>query len=138
MVIDPSTPLGKVRLRIGDWSDLPILPNEVIQSALVDCQNYVPRAAALCAQYILATLTAKTHKKLAQLETWSSEQFKNYVEFLRLTVLNPNMMTTSPVPYTGMADVDNPLIVFVDQWNKDYVGPDYSTSRVWDVSSGSI
>ena len=25
MALDPSTPLGKVRLRIGDWSDIPIL-----------------------------------------------------------------------------------------------------------------
>lgn len=119
-VLDPTTSLGKIRLRIGDWHDLVILPDTVIQSALDDCQDNVPRAAALCAQYILATLTAKTHRKLAQLETWSNEQFENYVKFLQLTVLNPHMMTAAPVPYTGMAEVDHPLIVFVEEWNASY------------------
>lgn len=122
MIIDPDTALGKVRLRIGDWSDLPILPNSVITSALTDCQGNVPRASALCAQYVLATLTAKTHRKLAQLETWSNEQFENYVDFLKLTVLNPHMMTTSPVPYTGGIE-DHPLITFVEQWNESYACP---------------
>lgn len=119
MIIDPDTALGKVRLRIGDWSDLPILPNSVITSALTDCQGNVPRASALCAQYVLATLTAKTHRKLAQLETWSNEQFDNYVQFLKLTVLNPHIMTTSPVPYTGGIE-DHPLIEFVEEWNGKY------------------
>lgn len=122
-IIDPDTSLGKVRLRIGDWSDLPILPDSVITSALADCQGSVPRAAALCAQYALATLTAKTHRKLGQLETWSNEQFDNYVKFLKLTVLNPHMMTTSPVPYTGNMDGDHPLIAFVDSWNESYACP---------------
>jgi hypothetical protein len=133
-IIDPSTPLGKIRLRVGDWSDLPILPDTVINSALTDCQNSVPRAAALCAQYILATLSFKTHRKLAQLETWSSEQFKQYKEFLQLTVLNPHMMTASPVPYTGTVDTEHPLIVFVNDWNKSYYGVD----DVLDVTGGSM
>lgn len=119
-VIDPSTPLGKVRLRIGDWSDLPILPDTVINSALTECNNNVPRTSALCAQYILATLSFKTHRKMAQLETWSNEQFKQYVEFLKMTVLNPHLMATAPVPYTGMADVDHPLITFVNDWNSEF------------------
>jgi hypothetical protein len=119
-VIDPSTPLGKVRLRTGDWSDLPILPDAVIQSALTDCQESVPRASALCAQYILATLAFKTHRKLAQLETWSNEQFEHYVDFLKTTVLNPNLMATAPIPYTGMVEVDHPLIKFVEEWNAEY------------------
>jgi CHAD domain-containing protein len=67
-VLDPTTPLGKIRLRIGDWHDLVILPDSVIQSALDDCQSSVPRAAALCAQYILATLTAKTHRSCRNLK----------------------------------------------------------------------
>lgn len=133
-VIDPSTPLGKIRLRIGDWSDLPILPDSVINSALTDCQSSVPRAAALCAQYILATLSFKTHRKLAQLETWSNEQFEHYVTFLKTTIMNPNLMTTSPIPYTGMVDVDHPLIVFVKEWNDSYS----DVSNVLDVTSGSM
>lgn len=119
-VIDPSTPVGKIRLRIGDWQDLPILPDSVILSALADCKQNIPRAAALCAQYVLATLTAKTHRKLSQIETWSGEHFTNYVAFLKLTVLNPHMMATAPIPYSGMANEVHPLIAFKDQWNADY------------------
>jgi hypothetical protein len=122
MVIDPTTPLGKIRLRIGDWSDLPILPDYVIASALADCNNSVPRASVLCAQYVLATLTAKTHKRLAQVETWSNEQFENYVTFLKMTVLNPNLAQVAPVPYVGDGDrgADHTLIEFVKEWNTTY------------------
>jgi hypothetical protein len=118
-VIDPTTSIGKIRLRIGDWSDLPILPDSVINSALEDCSDNVPRAAALCAQYILATLTAKTHRKLAQIETWSNEQFDNYVQFIKLTILNPHLMSVSPVPYVNTTE-DHPLIAFMDEWNEEY------------------
>lgn len=120
MALDPATALGKVRLRIGDWSDIPILPDSVITATLTDCNNNVPRAASLCAQYILATLTAKTHKKLAQIETWSSEQFDNYVKFLQMTVLNPHLAAVAPVPYVGERDQDHPLQTFMEDWTAGY------------------
>lgn len=123
--IDPTTPLGKVRLRVGDWADLPILPDSVINAALTDNDNNVPRASALCAQYILGTLTAKTHRKLAQLETWSNEQFDNYVKFLKMTILNPNLMATAPVPYVNVDEEEqHPLIQFVEDWNESYSSTD--------------
>lgn len=120
-ILDPTSPIGKVRLRTGDWQDLTILPDSVIESALEDCDNNLPRTAQLCAQYILATLTAKTHRKLAQLETWSNEQFENYVTFIKTTILNPNLMPVSPVPYDNTGE-GNPLIQFVEDWNKSYCG----------------
>ena len=120
MVIDPTTALGKVRLRIGDWSDIPILPDEVIQNALTECQQNLPRASALCAQYILATLTAKTHKRMSQVEVWSAEQFDNYVKFLQMTILNPHMMAVAPVPYVGSAFEEHPIQVFMDDWKAGY------------------
>lgn len=120
-VIDPSTPIGKIRLRTGDWSDLPILNDATIQSALTDCGDNVPRAAQLCAQYILATLTFKTHKKLSTVEVWSGEQFDNYVTFLKTTVLNPNLMSVAPIPY-GFGDETHPLIEFVETWNEEFNG----------------
>jgi len=122
-LIDPTTPLGKIRLRIGDFRDIPLLPDSVLVSALTDCQNSVPRASALCAQYILAMLTAKTHRKLAQLETWSNEQFEHYVQFLKLTILNPHFMATAPVPYVRADDKEHPLIAFVEQWNEENLRP---------------
>lgn len=119
-MIDPATPLGRVRLRVGDWSDIPILPDSVITAALDECQSNVPRASALCAQYILATLTAKTHKKLSQVELWSSEQFDNYVKFLKMTILNPHVMAVAPVPYVGERDQEHPLQVFIESWQSGY------------------
>ena len=119
MILDPAAPIGKIRLRIGDWADLPILPDTVLQSALDDCNGNVPRAASLCAQYILATLTAKTHRKLANIEVWSNEQFTNYVQFIKLTILNPHTMTVAPVPYSNATEV-HPLIAFTADWNAAY------------------
>lgn len=118
--IDPTTPLGKVRLRIGDWSDIPILPDSVINASLTDCQNSIPRTSQLCAQYILATLTAKTHKKLAQLEAWSGEQFNNYLAFLKLIVLNPHVSATAPVPYVNDL-TEHPIQEFMDEWKAGYL-----------------
>lgn len=122
MVIDPSTPIGKIRLRVGDWQDLPLLPDSVIQSALDDCDSNIPRSASLCAQYILAMLTHKTHKKLAQLEVYGEQHFENYVKFIKLTILNPNLMSIAPVPYTGNVEEDHPIIAFQKQWNANYAG----------------
>lgn len=119
MVIDPQTAIGKIRLRIGDWSDLPILPDAVVSSALKDCNDNIPRAAALCAQYVLGMLTAKTHRKLASIEVWSNEQFSNYVQFIKLTILNPHNMGISPIPYTGGA-TQHPIITFAADWNAAY------------------
>lgn len=119
MIIDPATPIGRIRLRIGDWASLPILPDTVIESALEDCNNNIPRTASLCAQYILGTLTAKTHRKLANIEVWSNEQFDNYVKFLKLTILNPHTMSVAPVPYTGVVS-KHPLIKFTADWNRAY------------------
>jgi len=118
-ILDPASSVGKIRLRVGDWQDLVILPDAVIEQALVDCSDNVPRAASLCAQYILATLTHKTHRKLTgQLEVWAGEEFDNYVKFLKLTILNPNLMTTLPMPYDNSSC--NPLIEFVEEWNASY------------------
>lgn len=119
-LIDPTTPIGKLRLRVGDFGDIPILPDSVYQSVLDDTEGNLPKASNLLAQYILATLTASTHRKLGSLETWGGERFKNYVEFLKLTMLNPNLMQLAPVPYDNTGSEDHPLIKFVEDWNSAY------------------
>lgn len=118
-ILDPATNLGKVRLRIGDWQDIVILPDAVIEQALADKNNNLPQAASLCAQYILAILTHKVHRRMSsQLEVWGQEEFNNYVTFLKTTILNPNLMDISPVPYDNSSC--NPLIEFVEYWNSEY------------------
>lgn len=126
MVLDPTTDIGKMRLRVGDYSDLPIMPDAVYQSALTDCDNYLPRASVLMATYILASLTGQTHQKLAQIEVFGGEWFTNYLAFVKATILNPNLMQVAPLPYTP-AQVDQfgnkvevPLLQFQKDWNNNY------------------
>jgi hypothetical protein len=118
--IDPSTNVGKIRLRIGDWRDPVFLSDDVINAALTDAGGNLPRAAQQCAQYILAVLSFSSHQKLAQLEVWGSEQFKNYQTFLRETINNPAFMSISPLPYVGGAETEHPLIAFTETWNEQF------------------
>lgn len=121
MPLDPTTNLGKVRLRIGDFGDLPLLSDSIINSALTECSDNVPRAAALCAQYILALISSKTHRRMtAALEVWGAEHFDNYLKFLRATILNPHLMDMSYMPYGGGTSETHPLIAFMDNWNDSY------------------
>ncbi len=135
MAIDPTTSIGKVRLRIGDFADLPILPDAVIQSTLDDCNGNVPRASALCAQYVLGLISSKTHRRMtAALEVWGAEHFDNYLKFLQATILNPNLMDMQLSPYGGGTSEDHPLIAFMQNWNDSYnntPGSLYSTTTTY-------
>ena len=120
MAIDPTTPVGKIRLRVGDFQDLPLLSEAVYESALADCENNIPKAATLCAQYILAILTQRTHQRLQAIEIYGNQQYENYLSFLKTTILNPNLMTLAPIPYAGTGDATHPLIQFMSDWNANF------------------
>lgn len=119
MIIDPSTNLGKVRLRIADVSDIPYLADSVIMTTLSDCDENLNTAAKICAMYILGMLSHKTHRKLAQLEVWGAEAFKAYKEFLILAYTNPAFMDFSPVPYSNIEEF-SPILDFQANWNKGF------------------
>jgi hypothetical protein len=119
MTLDPTSDIGKIRLRIADYSDLPLLNDAVISATLADCGGNVPKAAKTCATYILGMLAHKTHRKMAQLEVWGAESFLNYSKFLLLTVSNPNFMDCSPIPYSANAE-SNPLLDFQRSWNQNF------------------
>lgn len=125
-LLDPTTPVGKMRLRCGDYSDLPMMPDEVYQSALDDCQGYLPRACVLMAQYILASLTSSTHQKIIQVEVYGEQWFANYLAFVKATILNPNLMQLTPLPYTPTTKdqwgqpAEVPMIQFMKDWNNNY------------------
>lgn len=120
MILDPTTNIGKIRLRVADYSDLPIFPDSVYQSALDECNNYLPRAAVLMAQYILASLTCRTHQRMVQLEIWDGEYFTNYLAFVKATILNPNLMQIAPTPYGASTDTTHPIIQFQKDWNLNW------------------
>ncbi len=122
MAINPTSQIGMIRLRIADWSDIPILPDSVIQSAIDQNQGNIPRASKLCAQYILGSLTTKVHRKMSlQLEVFGAEWYQNYRDFLVLTVTNPAFMDISPVATSSLVSGGrNVLQDFVNDWNKNY------------------
>lgn len=120
MALDPTTNIGKLRLRVADYSDLPYLPDAVYQSVLDDNDDNLPRSATTIATYILGMLAHKTHRKLGlQLEVWGAEAFENYKEFLLLTVTNPAFMNISPIPY-ATTDEFSPILQFASDWNKNF------------------
>lgn len=120
-VIDYSTDIGKLRCRIGDVSDLPFLPDQVIASVLTDSSNNLRRASTTLASMILGQLAFKTHRKLAQLEVWGGEAFQNYQKFLILTVKDPAFMDLAPLAYGMSSGTTHPLIQFQNDWNNNYI-----------------
>lgn len=120
MALDPTSDIGKLRLRVADYSDLPIFPDAVYQSVLDENDGNLPRSAITMAQYILGTLTMKTHRKLAQLEIWGAEAYKSYKDFLMMTVKDPAFMNISPIPYSASGTDLHPLLQFQNDWNRNY------------------
>lgn len=119
MIIDPTTSLGKVRLRIADVGDLPYLSDSVIQSTLDDNDDNLKVAAKICAMYVLGMLSHKTHRKLAQMEVWGAEAFESYKTYLMLAHTNPAFMDFSPVPYSSSAEF-SPILDFQKSWNQNF------------------
>ena len=122
MIIDPTTNLGKLRLRCADIGDLPFLTDEVYNSVLGDTSDNLTKSTVICANYILGILSLRTHRKLSNLEIWGQEAFTNYRLFLRETIANPNTISgIYPIPYSPDPQGQvNPLIQFVSDWNNSY------------------
>lgn len=119
MSIDPTTDVGKIRLRVGDYQDLPFFPDSVYAAVIVDSGGNLKVAAKSMAVFILGMLAKKTRRKLNQLEVYGNEQFENYREFLLLTVSNPAFMPYAPIPYGATAEF-NPIEQFQSDWNSNY------------------
>lgn len=139
-ILDPTSPIGKMRLRVGDFSDLPMMPDSVYLSALDDSNGNVAKASVTVATYILAMLTSQTHQKLAQIEVFGAEWFQNYLAFVKATIMNPNFMDIRPMPYTAKITnefgetVELPLVQFQKDWNANYV----STTQSQDMHAAAL
>lgn len=120
MLIDYATPVGKLRCRLGDITDLPFLPDSIYQAVYDENDSNLNRAVIVCGQMILAQLSFKTHRKLAQLEVWGESGFKQFKEFLMLTVKDPAFMNISPIPYSASGTALHPLLQFASDWNKGF------------------
>ena len=121
-VIDPSTNIGKLRLRLADWRDIQWLPDAVYQQTLDDTSNNLTASTRVLAQYILAILSQGTRSKLGILESYDNQAFEQYRQFIIDTVSNPAIMNINPIAIQcGDTTQPNPLIDFQDIWNAGYV-----------------
>jgi hypothetical protein len=102
MVIDPTTDLGKLRLKCGDTGDLPFLPDIVYTTSLTDASGNINQAAKTCSMYILAMMSQNTHQKMAQLELWGNEAFLSYQKYLTMLYKDPAFSTVCPISYSGV------------------------------------
>lgn len=118
MILDLSQPTSLIRLRVGDTRDIPLMPDEVYESALTQKGGNIKAASILCAQYILATLSFKTHSKMAQLEVWGAEAFKNYQTYLMMIIKDPDFSGISPIPFSQ--EGASPITAFQKDWDKQY------------------
>lgn len=135
--LDPSTDVGRLRLRCGDYFDIPLFPDSVYEQTITDCNGYLPRAATLMCQYILGMLTQRVHKKLSQIEIFGTDYFNSYLAFVKATILNPAYMDISPLPYTPpIMDawgnlLQQPIIQFQIDWNQNYAYGTQSQQMHW-------
>jgi len=122
MVIDPTTNVGKLRLKIGDVNDITLLSDAVLNQTLTDNDNNINRSAKVCAGYIAAILSQRSHQRLSFIEIWGSEGYKNYMDYIKNIMLNPNMSDVSPIPYGAGTNTVNPIVTFKDNWEGAWAG----------------
>lgn len=120
--LDLSNQIDQIRLRVGDYLDLPYLPDSAYQHALDQTENNITRATILCAQWILAQLAFGAHRKMTQLEVYGNQMFDQYKQYLMLIIRDPMVSQNCPIPYAGGITTPNPLIQFTEDWNANYVG----------------
>lgn len=119
MNLDLSNPVSMLRLRLGDTKDYPqMLPDEVYEKTITDCNGNLKKAATLCGQYILVQLAFKTHQRMGTLELWGREAYISYRDYLTSVVSNPDFAGISPIPYSQCGT--SPIIQFQKDWDKQY------------------
>lgn len=131
-IIDPSTSLGKLRLRVSDWGDIPQMPDSVYLQTLEDNDQNVNRAAVTCALYLLGILSQRGHRKMGQLELWDNGKFDQYLKYLMLISKDPSFSGLSPIPFCGKTV--NPIKEFVSDWQGNYTSLTQSEQMSLDAS----
>lgn len=120
-LIDINSPVGLLRMRCGDVRDIPILPDEVYESALVEKNGNLKSAAVLCGNYILAQLAFDGQQQMGIITVYGQHVFQQYKEYLMLMVKDPGLSDISPIPYGG-EDGESPLVRFTKNWHKRQCG----------------
>lgn len=104
--IDPTVATDRIKLAVGDVSDIPYLTEEIYQYCLDIQNNNEPAATRMAAQMILAQLAYGSHQRLDKIEQWGSESFNNYLTYIKQVISNPSLNATGGVYVGGMNLVD--------------------------------
>jgi len=134
-LIDPSTDIGRIRLKTGDTRDISILTDAVIQQVLTDCGNNLRLATATCGQYILATLAFDGQAKMGVIEIYGNDIFNQYKQYLMLMIKDPAFNSVCPIPYVAGADELHPILQFKEDFDGAYTHPT-SDERLHQISIG--
>ena len=138
-MLDPTSNIGKVRLRVGDYQDYPMqfFPDSVYQTALDDSDNSVTRAARTVGYYILALMTQTSNVTLGVLAIYDGDTAKAYTEYLKMMIKDSTFNGLCPIPYFGGADTPNPVVEWNNTW-KCNNNLQYLEEAVKDVSCESV
>lgn len=134
-LIDLQSPVGKLRYRLGDYLDIPRLPDEVYESALTDTNNNLRAATILCGQYILAALAFDSDAKMGIITTYGSQVFDQYQKYLLMILKDPAFNGICPIPYVAGADEVHPILQFKEDFTNAQNRPT-SDERLHQIAVG--
>lgn len=121
-LIDPTTAIGMVRLRIADVSDVPYLSDTVIQSSLDNASGNVAKASTVCALYVLGIISQQVDRRMGlQLVVNGSQAYKAYKDFLLTTVSNPYLIDFSPIPWAAESCQLPDLVQFASDFKRNFI-----------------
>ena len=122
------TPTQKLRYSIGDADPmLPVLPDDVYAAVISDNTNATTGAinwrkcVLTLASYVCAALTQSTREKVAQMEIFGADRFKNYVQFINKVLLNPALACQALSVYYTSNDAQKRLITYKYDFDQAYV-----------------
>jgi hypothetical protein len=114
-VLDLTEAVDRVRLMVGDVTDLEIFPDNVYEYYLSKNNNNENIAAKEVAYAILAVLSQNTRSRLDRIEVFGNLVFEQYLTFLKEYIKNPN----GPLSLGGIYVAGNEVADVVNNMNDD-------------------
>ena len=102
-ILDPAnSAVDRIRLNIGDNSDMVWLTDDEIEYSLSYNNNNESAATKQCAGFILAKMAYNGHERLDKLEFWGAEVFNQYRVYLKDVLNNATYNATGGIFVAGM------------------------------------
>lgn len=101
MVIDMTSPIGRIRVKVGDTADVPILPDNVYEFYFKENKENEKATVREVAYVILGVLSQNTRQRLDRIETFGQQAFDQYLKFIQQVINNPTTVLTTSGGYFG-------------------------------------